>query len=416
MKKSEFYEAGPSPVPGPLAGVRVVEATTSWSGPMCGCVLADLGADVVKIELEGGELARKVPPFLPGSDPPLSFMHATVNRNKRSLCLDLRGDAGREVFLDLARRADVILENFTAGTMDSWGLGYQAVRAVKEDIVYCSISGFGQWGPDHDRVAYDPLIQATSGFMAMNGEVGGAAVKAPTYLSDDISGLHGAIGVLGALCHRNATGQGQHIDVAMLDTVLFQSSGTLTMGAIGAEQRWGNEFPTVAPANCFECRDGQVYVVVVLDSQWRRLAEVMGGEELAANPDYHTIADRLARRDEVNTLTAEWAAKLTTDEVCAAMKAVSVPAAAVRTYTEASSDPHVLARGMLVDVPQPDGSVQPITGTAVKFSRTPTQIRTAAPVLGAHTDEVLAELGYPAERIKGLRAEGVIWSGTENPA
>lgn len=183
-------------MPGPLAGIRVVEATTSWSGPMCGCVLADMGADVVKVELADGELSRKVPPFLPGTEPPLSFMHATVNRNKRSLCLDLRSDAGRQVFFELARPSDVVVENFTPGTMDSWGLGYRDVRAAKEDIIYCSISGFGQWGPDHERVAYDPLIQATSGFMAMNGELGGAPVKAPTYLSDDISGLHGAIGVL----------------------------------------------------------------------------------------------------------------------------------------------------------------------------------------------------------------------------
>lgn len=408
MKPSEFFDPRRASVPGPLAGVRVVEATTSWSGPMCGCVLADLGADVVKVELRDGELSRKVPPFLPGTDPPLSFMHATVNRNKRSLCLDLRSDGGRQVFLDLICRSDVVVENFTPGTMDGWGLSYRDLQAVKADIIYCSISGFGQWGPDHDRVAYDPLIQATSGFMAMNGERGGAPVKAPTYLSDDISGLHGTIGILGALWHRAATGEGQHIDVAMLDTVLFQSSGTLTMGAIGAEQRWGNEFPTVAPANCYDCSDGQVYVVVVLDSQWLRLARLIGGDELAGETAYHTIVGRLAHRDEVNALTQDWIGKLTMAEACAALKEITVPGAAVRTYADAATDPHVLARGMLVDVRQPDGTSQPITGPAVKFSRTPTAIRSPAPRLGAHTDEVLEELGYSAEQIKELEAAGVI--------
>ncbi|MGH9000764.1 MAG: CaiB/BaiF CoA transferase family protein [Acidimicrobiia bacterium] len=408
MEASEFYEPVPTPGPGPLAGIRVLEATTSWAGPMCGCVLADLGADVVKVELAGGEVARKVPPFLPGSDPPLSFMHATVNRNKRSVCLDLRTEAGREVFLDLARRSDVVLENFCAGTLDGWGLGYRGVRAVKDDIVYCSISGFGQWGPDHDRVAYDPLIQATAGFMSVNGEVGGEPVKAPTYLTDDISGLHGAVAILAALRHRSTTGEGQHLDVSMLDALLFQSSGHLTLGAIGADRRWGNEFSVAAPANAYECKDGRVFFGVLLDTQWKAMAQVIGGDELAANTDYHTTLGRIARRDELNALLGAWAAKRTKDEICDAMRAVAVPAAAVRTYAEAAADPHILARGMLVDVVQPDGSTQPITGPAAKFSRTPTSIRSAAPTGGAHTDEVLAEIGYQPDRIERLRAEGVL--------
>jgi formyl-CoA transferase len=335
-------------------------------------------------------------------------MHATLNRNKRSLCLDLRTPAGREVFLDVARRCDVVLENFCPGTMAEWGVGYADVRAVREDTVYCSISGYGQWGPDHDQVAYDPLIQATSGFMAVNGEIGGSPMKAPTFLADDISGLHGAIAILAALCHRHVTGEGQHLDVAMLDALLFQSSGHLTLGAIGAERRWGNEFSFGAPANCYECRDGQIFCGVLLDTQWKAVAFLVGGAELANHPAYATVPDRIARRDAVNAMVSEWVGKQTVAEVCAALRAVRVPVGKVRSYAETGADPHVVARGMLVDVVQPDGTTQFITGPAVKFSRTPTRIRTAAPSLGAHTDEVLAEVGYSAERTEALRADGVV--------
>ena len=406
MEKSEFFDPEPSPVPGPLAGLRVLEATTSWSGPMCGCVLADFGADVVKVELAGGEVGRKVPPFFPDVEPVLSVFHATVNRNKRSLCLDLRTGAGREVFLDLARTSDVLLENFCAGTMAGWGLGYDDVKAVKPDIVYCSITGYGQWGPDYRQVAYDPLIQARSGWLASNGEVGGQGVKAPTFLSDDIAGLHGVTGILAALWHRQSTGEGQHLDVAMLDALLFQSSGMLSVGAIGAEKRWGNEFSLAAPANVYECRDGRVYLGCLLDTQWKSLAGVIGGD-LAEEEPCGTILGRLSRRDGINTYVSDWTAKRTVAEVCRALRAVDVPVSPVNTYAEAATDSHVRERGMLVDVVQPDGSTVPITGPSVKFSRTPTSIRTPAAALGTHADEVLAELGYSPERIEALRSDGV---------
>lgn len=175
MEKQAFFRDARDDLTGPLAGLRVLEATTTWAGPMCGCMLADHGADVIKVEHPEGEIARRSLPFLPGTDPPLSFMHATVNRNKRGLSLDLRDPRGRELFLALATRCDVIVENFRPGTMNAWGLGFEAVRALRPDTIYASISGYGQYGPDSDRLGYDPLAQAASGFLSLNGNPDGEA-------------------------------------------------------------------------------------------------------------------------------------------------------------------------------------------------------------------------------------------------
>jgi formyl-CoA transferase len=409
MEKAEFYRSARSDVEGPLAGVRVLEATTTWAGPMCGCTLGDLGADVVKVELPGGEVARILPPAIPGSEPPISLGHGTVNRNKRSVTLDLRGERGRELFLELARRSDIVVENFRPGTMERWGIGYGHVAAVKPDIVYVSITGFGQFGPDHERVGYDPVAQATSGFISLNGEVDGKPVKAATILADDLGGIHGALAALAALRHRDRTGEGQHVDVALLDAMLFQSNGLLTLGALGVPPpRTGNEYIFAAPANCYACKDGHVFAGVLLDSHWKVLARLIGRPELADHPDYATTAGRLAHRAELNRLMSAWCAERRVAEIVERFAIEGIPSAPVNTYVEAARDSHVLARDMLQPTPLPDGSEVPLTGPAAKFSRTPTRVRSAAPVLGAHTDEVLAELGLSAEEVERLRAEGVL--------
>ncbi len=409
MEKSDFYREARSDVPGPLAGLRVVEATTTWAGPMCGCVLADLGADVIKVELPGGEVARHVPPMLPGTTSPLSFMHTTVNRNKRSLTLDLRQEAGREIFVRLARAADVVVENFRPGTMARWGLGYAELRAVKPDLVYVSISGFGQFGPDHARVGYDPLAQAYSGFISLNGDPQGKPAKSPTFISDDLGGLHAALTALAALRHRDATGEGQHIDIALLDVLLFQSNGFLTLGALGAlPPRMGSQFLIAAPADIYQCSYGYVMAGVLLDAQWKVLARLIGRPELADDPDYATTAPRVERRDEVNALLADWLAPQAVDDVVALFTREDLPAAPIRSYADAAADPHVHARDMLQHVDLEDGSRAPITGPAAKLSRTPTRIRSAAPALGAHTDEILADLGVDEAQRQHLRQAGVI--------
>jgi formyl-CoA transferase len=407
--KQAFYANARGDLAGPLDGVRVLEATTTWAGPMCGCLLADFGADVIKVELPGGEMARRAPPFLPGTDPPVSFMHATVNRNKRSLRLDLRRPEGRDVFLRLAARADVIVENFRPGVMDGYGLGYEHVRAVRPDVVYVSISGFGQWGPDADRAGYDPLAQAASGFLSLNGDPAGEPVKAPTFLADDLGGVHGALAALAALHHRTRTGEGQHIDVSLLDAMLFQSTGYLTLGALGVDlPRLGNEFRIAAPARVYRCRDGDLMAGVLLDAHWRKLVGLMQRPELADDPRYATTAARIDHRAEVDALFAAWLAPQPIERALAALLGAGLPAAPVRTYAEAAADPHVRARDMLQPVEQTDGSVLPITGPAAKLSRTPIGVRSGARALGADDDAVLAEAGLDAAAIDALRRDGVI--------
>jgi formyl-CoA transferase len=408
MEKDEFFRDAHADGAGPLAGLRVLEATTTWAGPMCGCLLADFGADVVKVEHPGGEVARRSPPFLPGTDPPLSFMHETVNRNKRSLALDLHRGAGRALFLRLAAHSDVVIENFRPGTADAWGIGYAAVRALRPDVVYVSISGFGQWGPDHDRVGYDPLAQAASGFMSLNGSPDGEPVKSPTFLADDLAGVHGALAALAALRHRDHTGEGQHVDIALLDAMLFQSTGYLTLGAMGAAlPRLGNQFRVAAPANTYRCRDGLILAGVLLDSHWRRLAGLLGHPALAEDPRYATAVARIARRDEVDGMVAAWARERSVADAVATLSGASIPAAPVRSYAEAAADSHVRARDMLQPVER--GGVRvPLTGPAAKLSRTPVRIRHGARELGADTEAILVELGVAADERRALRDAGVV--------
>jgi formyl-CoA transferase len=377
---------------------------------MCGCLLADFGADVIKVELPGGEMARHTPPFLPGFDPPLSFMHATVNRNKRSLALDLRRPQGRDLFLRLAERADVVVENFRPGAMDRFGLGYRDVRARRPDVVYVSISGYGQWGPDAERMGYDPLAQAASGFLSLNGHPDCEPVKAPTFLADDLAGVHAALAALAALRHRDRCGEGQHVDVSLLDAMLFQSTGYLTLGAVGDPlPRMGNEFRIAAPARVYRARDGSVMCGIVLDGQWRRLAELVGRPELAADPRYATTVARIARRAEVDRILADWIEPRGVAEAVAELLAAGLPASPVRSYAEAAADPHVREREMLQFVPQSGtGAPAPITGPAAKLSRTPTRVRSGAPALGAHSREILRDLGLSDDDVAGLRSEGII--------
>jgi formyl-CoA transferase len=406
MDRAEFYRHARTDLTGPLHGIRVLDVTTVWSGPMVTCVLADLGCDVVRVEMPGNR-AGQLPPEIPGTG--LSWFHQTVNRNKRSIGLDLRVPAGRDVFLGLVRTADLIVENFLPGTLDRWGIGYRACRAVKPDAILVSISGYGQFGPAAGRRGYDPIVLATSGWSDLNGEAQGAPHKAPTFLADDLAGLHGAIGALAALRHRDVTGEGQHVDVAMQDSLLFSSNGYLTLAATGAApRRLGNETEFLVPANAYRCVDGSVYVVVALDRGWRALAGVIGRPDLARAPGFATNNMRRRNRCAVNDVIDGWCRTRTVEEVVDRLSAAGVAAGAVRTFADAAADPHVRDRDLLQEVTLSNGTTAPLTGPAAKFSRTPTGIRSGAPTAGQHTSEILAELGIDEAGLARLRDAGAI--------
>lgn len=390
MREEDFYREARADIAGPLEGVRVLDVTKVWSGPLASCVLADLGADVIRIELPYGRDGQ-VPPEIPGTG--LSWFRESVHRNKRSVGLDLRAAAGRERFLRLVATADVVVENYKPGTLDDWGAGYADCRTARPDIVFVSISGWGQFGPNTRLPAYDPVIQAAAGWMALNGTPEGPPVRSPTFLADELAGLHAAIGALAALAHRTRTGEGQHVDVAMMDTLLFGSSGLPTLAAAGAPPpRLGNETDFVVPSNVFACRDGHLYLAVAINKHWRALAEIVGRPELARADGFRTNEERLANRTEINEIVAGWCAGRTVSEAVAALSEPGLVVAPVRTLTEATADPHIAARGMLRETRLSNGTSAPLVAPPAKFSRTPTGIRRSAPAPGADTDDVLREL------------------------
>jgi formyl-CoA transferase len=302
-----------------------------------------------------------------------------------------------------------VVENFKSGTMDGYGLGYGHLSEIKPDIVYVSITGWGQFGPNHEAAAYDPLAQASSGFMSITGAPDGPPTKAGTYLADDLGGLHGALGAMAALRHRDQTGEGQHVDVSLQDALLFQSNGLPTLGAMGVEpERTGNQFGAAAPASVFDCTDGAVYTGVLLDSHWRALAPIMGEPDLAEHVSFATRDQRLANREACNVLLENWLADRTRDEAIKTLREAGLPIAPVNTYGEAARDPHVLERDMLQDTELQDGVTVPVVGPAVKFSRTPTRVRSRAPQIGEHNAEVLEAIGLDAKARQELLSSGVI--------
>lgn len=408
MDKAAFYREALAGRTGPLDGVRVIDITTAWAGPMAACMLADLGCDVIHVDLPGSPGGTNFIPHLPGTT--LSWAHQTVNRNKRSITVDLHQREGIELLLELVAVSDVVVENFKPGTLEGWGVGYEACRAVRPDLIYVSVSGYGQFGPWSHRPGYDPAALALSGWMSLNGAVDGPPNKAPTFLADDLAGLHAAIGALGALHHRAMTGEGQHVDASLLDAILFQSCGYLTLGAMDVPmRRIGNEVGPTVPCNSYECADGKyVYLAVALDSHWQKLTALMGKPDLATATGLATNNERVVNRVLCDQVTAEWCRSLPRAEVIERCVENGLVIAPVETYADSARAPHVLERDMLVPTTLSDGSTAPITGPATKFSRTPTTVRHGAPTVGQHTDEVFGAIGVSPERLDALRRAKVI--------
>jgi formyl-CoA transferase len=403
MEKTAFYQDACSNSLGPLEGITVIEATTMWAGPMAGCIFADLGATVIKVEHPEGEISRSLPPILP--DSLLTIPHETVNRNKQNISLNLKDHRGKEIFLKLCEGCDIVIENFKPGTLGSWGLGYHDVRIRKPDIVYLSISMYGQFGLYKDKPGYDPLAQNFTGWSSLNGDPLSGATKAPTFLADDLGGLHGVIGALAALAHRNRTGEGQHVDVALVDSLLFQSNGYLTSGKLGIPlPKMGNQSSVAAPVNNYKCSDGDVFLAIVLDRHWKSLCVLLERTDLAQLNG----SERKKEYELVDKVFVEWCLAKTTEDVVSQLDEIGLAIVRVNTYQEAANHIQVHSRDMLQEVELSDGTNVPLTGPAAKFSRTPTKIRNGAPSIGADNFRVLKSFGLSVKEMKKLKEDGVI--------
>ncbi len=413
MTKAEFYrEAQPASV-GPLEGIVVLEACTTYAGPVAGAELADMGAEVIKCELpETGDVCRLFGPWVPNApeqDKGAPFL--SINRNKKAITLNFHHERGQEIFRQLARRADVVLQNFRPGALDKWNIGYEAIRAVKPDIVYVSISCLGQWGPLSHKVGYDTDAQAMGGIMSITGQADGPPTKTGHASIDYLSGVKAAQAALAALVRRLRTGEGQHVDLSMVDCALSVTEGGIMQAATCGTvwQRKGNRHPSTAPCNSFLCLDGYVMLAVAHDKQWQSFCKLMGREDLMTDPRTAIGAARKANEVFIEQIIAEWTSTQTKADVVSALNAASIAVSPVLDFGEIVREPHFREREIVCEVEHPTAGKLTHYGVAPKFSRTPAVVRSSAPLLGQHNAEIYGEwLGYGAATLATLRGEGVI--------
>lgn len=377
---------------GVLDGIRVLDVTQMVAGPLCTMLLGDLGADVIKVEPPTGDTSRDIGVNRPDGE---SDYFLSVNRNKRSVVLDLKTVQGCETFKTLAAGADVLVENFRPGTMEKLGIGYETLRAANPGLVFCSMTGFGQTGPYRNRPALDPVIQAMSGVMQLTGTSASGPLKTGVLISDFVPPLFGTIGVIAALYARRSTGLGQRIDVAMLDATVFsmmpREGYYFSTGR--TPERMGNAHYQMSPWNTYETRDGRhIMVVAHTEKYWRILTRTVGRPVLADDPRFASNADRLAHREALEQALAEAFREDTLAGWIARLTAADMLFSPVRDFHEVFSDP-VVRESMVETVAHPTAGEIPILRNPIRMSGNGTDIRRAPPLLGQHTDEVLRELG-----------------------
>jgi crotonobetainyl-CoA:carnitine CoA-transferase CaiB-like acyl-CoA transferase len=389
---------------GPLSNIRVLDLSRIMAAPWAGQILADLGADVIKVERPGaGDDTRTWgPPFLKdasGKDTKEAGYYLSVNRGKRSITIELDRPAGQTVVRALAARSDIVLENFKVGTLKRFGLDYEALKAVNPKIIYCSVTGFGQTGPKCDAAAYDFMIQAMGGLMSITGErdgmPGGGPQKVGVPIVDLMTGMYATIGVLAALTRRNETGQGEYIDLAMLDVqaafLANQAMNWLVSGK--APKRGGNRHPNIQPQDVFPCADGFVALAVGNDGQFDRLAKVLGHPEWTADERFATNPARVRNHALLDPLLRAEFASRSRRELIAALDATGVPCSPINTVPEVFAEPQVQHRKMLRKLPHPTAGEVPQVVSPLNFANEPLAFDRAPPLLGQHTDEILRELG-----------------------
>ena len=393
----------------PLAGLAVLDFGQIFQGPYCTLLLAKAGADVIKIEPPGGEPLRRRAE--PGKSQIFSF--AMLNSNKRAITLNLKTPRGRELLGEMVRRADVLLENFSPGTMDGLGVGYEVLSAINPRLVYASGSGFGLSGPDRDNLAMDLTIQAASGIMSVTGAPDGPPMKAGPTLVDMMGGIHLYAGIMTALYQRAATGRGRLVEVAMQEAVYPALASPMEhyvrTGTVAPRAGNRQAAMTTAPYNVYPAADGWVAIHVVTEAHWRNLLTAMGREELAGDPRFATNAARAANMDAVDALVADWTRTLGKHAVFAATRHHRIPSAPVRDVAEVMDDPHMHARGFLERVEHPEFGPVVLQGSPLRLHGTGRVATVPSPSVGQHNAEVYQGwLGLSAAEVAGLRAEGVI--------
>lgn len=393
----------------PLDGFKVLDLTRFLSGPYCTMVLADMGADVIKVErFPEGDDSRRLAPKVNDE----SYPAAMPNRNKRSLGIDLKSDAGRETFLKLCEHADCVIENFRPGVTGRLGVDYDAVARVKPDILYCSITGFGQTGPYRERAGFDIIAQGVSGLMRMTGQPNGEPAKVGIAINDIAAGATAAYSILGAQIHRARTGEGQYIDVSLVDAglawTIWEAGAYFGSGEVAGPT--GTRHRRSTPYQAYKTADGYVTIGANNQRLWERLCtQVLDKPEWLEDPRYVTLADRMANIDELEADIHAIVGRHCTEHWVELLDKAGVPGGPVLRYDEALTNKQVLARDMVADIEHPKIGPMRTLGVAPKLSRTPFTIRTPAPWLGQHTTEVLGESGFDDEAIERLYAAGVVY-------
>ncbi|ETX06204.1 CaiB/BaiF CoA transferase family protein [Candidatus Entotheonella palauensis] len=393
----------------PLEGIKVLDLTRVLAGPYCTMMLADMGADVVKVERPGaGDDTRAFgPPFVNGE----SAYFMSINRNKRSVTLNFKHDKALAILRQMLETADVVVENFRPGTMESFGFGYEAVHAFNPRLVFCSISGYGHSGPDEKLPGYDLIIQGEGGIASLTGTPDGPPFKVGSSQADIVAGMMGFQGILLALMARQQTGQGQKVDIGMLDCqiALLTYQAGIYFATGESPGRMGNQHPTITPYETYRCKDGYINVACGNDNMWRKFCSVLGQESWPDDERFRTNADRVGHRRQLGALIEPVMLEKTQDEWIEALRSAGLPCGAIRTVGQACDNPQVLARDMIVDLEHPKAGPIRVTGLPLKLSDTPGDIHSPPPVLGQHTEEVLAEwLKIGVSDVEGLRQEGVV--------
>lgn len=393
---------------GPLQDVRVLDLTRVLAGPSASLALADLGAEVIKVEPPGaGDETRTFPPFREGE----SHYYLAINRGKKSIVVDLKTEEGLQLVKDLAAKCDILIENYRPGVMDRLGLSYDTLSELNPGLIYCSISGFGQDGPLRDRPSFDIVLQAMSGAMSVNGEPGGLPTKLGIPLGDLIGGINGPIAILGALHERNQTGKGRLIDISLMDGMMGMLGYLAQLAFFTGEdpKPVGSQHPNLVPYGAFPAKDGSIIVACLTNNFWGRICKALAMPEMEHDERYNSIEKRRNARDEVNALVSAFTEQYTVDELVELFTEHQVPHAPILGITEALAQPQAKARNMVVETEHKTLGKIPIVNRSIKFPGAGQEIPTAPPVLGQDTDAVLAELlGLDEAAIAALRSKNIV--------